>query len=179
MLMEFGWNHKEWPRLLELLQHNINHSPVASLANHAPIEVFSSHKPDNPLRTCIDPNGNNVELVYSGTIEERLEAAQNSLRAIYLQVEKINIRQQLLNMEQQRVSQEVNFEIGDYVLRSRVDDKLQDDKLNVTWVGPYHVVEAHQHQAFTVQHLITKKQRRVHASRLKFYHDESLNISEQ
>ena len=179
MLMEFGWNHKEWPRLLELLQHNINHSPVASLANHAPIEVFSSHKPDNPLRTCIDPNGNNVELVYSGTIEERLEAAQNSLRAIHLQVEKINIRQQLLNMEQQRVSQEVNFEIGDYVLRSRVDDKLQDDKLNVTWVGPYHVVEAHQHQAFTVQHLITKKQRRVHASRLKFYHDESLNISEQ
>ena len=30
-----------------------------------------------------------------------------------------------------------------------------------------------------MQQLITKKKRRVHASRLKFYHDASLNISEK
>ena len=45
--------------------------------------------------------------------------------------------------------------------------------MDVTWVGPYMVVDAHARQSFTVQHLITKKRRRVHASRLKFYHDEA------
>jgi hypothetical protein len=164
---------------MELVTHNINHSLVASLANHAPIEVFTSRKPDNPLRTIVDPDGRTREVEYTNTINERLEEARRSLEVIHLAVEGVNVRQQLLNIEQQRVAQEVNFAIGDYVLRSRVDDKLEQDKLDVTWVGPYMVVDAHARQSFTVQHLITKKQRRVHASRLKFYHDESLNVSEK
>ena len=34
MLMEFGWDHNQWPRLVDIVTHNINHSPVASLAKH-------------------------------------------------------------------------------------------------------------------------------------------------
>ena len=179
MLLEFGWNHNQWPALIELITHNMNHSQVASLANHAPIEVFTSRKPDNPLQTIVDPDGKCREVVYTNTINERLQEARESLTAIHKAVENVNVRQQLLNMEQQRVAQETNFDIGDYVLRSRVDDKTVPDKLDVTWVGPYMVVEAHARQSFTVQQLITKKKRRVHASRLKFYHDASLNISEK
>ncbi|POM73863.1 Chromodomain containing hypothetical protein [Phytophthora palmivora] len=35
----------------------------------------------------------------------------------------------------------VDFSVGDYVLRSRVDEKLQSNKLLVTWVGPYRVTD--------------------------------------
>ena len=114
-----------------MVTHNMNHSVVASLTNHAPI-VFTSRKPDNPLLTIVDPEGRTREVEYSNTINERLEEARRSLEVIHLAVEGVNVRQQLLNMEQQRVAQETNFAIGDYVLRSRVDDKSEQDKLDVT-----------------------------------------------
>ncbi|OWZ08102.1 hypothetical protein PHMEG_00019407 [Phytophthora megakarya] len=71
----------------------------------------------------------------------------------------------------------VNFDVGDYVLRSRVDDK-QGNKLHVTWTGPHIVVRADAH-SFRVRHLVTGDESDVHASRLKFYADNSLNITEE
>ena len=49
----------------------------------------------------------------------------------------------------------------------------------MTWVGPYRVVEANEFSAFTVEHLVTKNRRCVHSSRLKFYHDASLNVNQE
>ncbi|GMF14275.1 unnamed protein product [Phytophthora lilii] len=69
-----------------------------------------------------------------------------------------------------------NFEVGDFVLWSRVDSRLQGNKLLVRWVGPFRVVEARQH-AFVVEHLITKGKIEVHGSRLKFYSDASLEVT--
>ncbi|OWZ01938.1 hypothetical protein PHMEG_00026597 [Phytophthora megakarya] len=51
-------------------------------------------------------------------------------------------KQTLLNKKKQRGENVVNFSVGDYVLRSRVDEK-RVNKLLVTWVGPYMVAEAH------------------------------------
>ena len=70
-----------------------------------------------------------------------------------------------------------NFSVGDYVLRSRVDEKRQN-KLLVTWVGPYQVTRADSH-SFRVQHLITKEEQDVHASRLKFYADKDFEVTEE
>lgn len=47
----------------------------------------------------------------------------------------------------------VKFSVGDYVLRSRVDEKTHN-KLLVTWVGPYAVTKCSPH-SYTVKHLIT------------------------
>ena len=105
-------------------------------------------------------------------------AARESLQLIQQAVENAQLKQQLLNMENQRQSQEVNFEVGDYVLRSRVDEKLAN-KLLVTWCGPYRVVEANEFCAFTIEHLVTRNRMCVHASRLKFYHDASLNVTQE
>jgi hypothetical protein len=177
MLTEFKWDTKEWPSLVPLVEHNLNHSIVASLSNHAPIEVMKGRKPDNPLKTLIDPQGQPVEVHLNQDIETRLEALRQSLHQIHQQIADAHSQQQFLNTKQQRMAQLVNFEVGDFVLRSRVDEKV-NNKLYVTWVGPYKVVEAHE-AAFTVEHMITKTRTRVHSSRLKFYHDPSLEMTQE
>ncbi|KAE8952990.1 hypothetical protein PR003_g34154, partial [Phytophthora rubi] len=52
------------------------------------------------------------------------------------------------------------------------------NKLLVTWVGPYRVLRADAH-SFLIQHLITGAELDVHASRLKFYADASLDVTEE
>ncbi|EGZ13048.1 hypothetical protein PHYSODRAFT_512116 [Phytophthora sojae] len=77
----------------------------------------------------------------------------------------------------QKGARKPNFDVGDYVLRSRVDQK-HNDKLLVTWIGPYQVVGSDEH-SFRVQHLVTGAEADVHSSRLKFYADESFEVTEE
>ncbi|ETO60594.1 hypothetical protein F444_21235 [Phytophthora nicotianae P1976] len=70
-----------------------------------------------------------------------------------------------------------NFDVGDFVLRSRVDQK-HNDKLLVTWIGPYQVVQAEEN-SFRVRHLVTGAEQDVHSSRLKFYADKSFEVTEE
>ncbi|KAE8966924.1 hypothetical protein PR001_g28252 [Phytophthora rubi] len=81
------------------------------------------------------------------------------------------------NKRRHQHAKKPNFDVGDYVLRSRVDSKHQD-KLLVTWIGPYQITRADPH-SFAVRHLVTGEETDVHASRLKFYADSSLHISEE
>ncbi|KAG3248581.1 hypothetical protein PI124_g6741 [Phytophthora idaei] len=68
-------------------------------------------------------------------------------------VEDKRLEQRLLSKKRECGENLVNFTVGDYVLRSRVDEK-QSNKIQVTWVGPYRVVRADTH-SFRVQHLLT------------------------
>ncbi|GMF57135.1 unnamed protein product [Phytophthora fragariaefolia] len=74
--------------------------------------------------------------------------------------------------------QTVNFSVGDYVLHSRVDEKLHANKLRIMWVGPYRVVGSVEYY-FTVEHLVNGSTMDVHPSRLNFYADDSLNVTEE
>ncbi|OWY95405.1 hypothetical protein PHMEG_00034596, partial [Phytophthora megakarya] len=59
----------------------------------------------------------------------------------------------------------------------RVDEKTQN-KLLVTWVGPFVVTKCNVH-SFTIKHLVTGVESLVHASRLKFYADNDLEVTEE
>ncbi|OWZ07145.1 LOW QUALITY PROTEIN: hypothetical protein PHMEG_00020505 [Phytophthora megakarya] len=82
-----------------------------------------------------------------------------------------------LNKKKERGENLVNFAIGDYVLRSRINGK-HGNKLLVTWVGPYRVTRADSH-SFQVDHLETGDKMDVHASRLAFYSDDSLDVTNE
>ncbi|GMF20844.1 unnamed protein product [Phytophthora fragariaefolia] len=90
-------------------------------------------------------------------------------------VEEQRLKQRLLNKKRERGENPVNFTVGDFVVRSRVDER-QGNKLQLTWVGPYRVVQADTH-SFRVQHLVTGEELYVHASRLKMYADDSLEVN--
>ncbi|KAE9356793.1 hypothetical protein PR003_g2148 [Phytophthora rubi] len=71
-----------------------------------------------------------------------------------------------------------NFTKGDFVLWPRIDSRLSNNKLLVRWFGTFEVTEALPH-SFKVRHLVTNKLYNVHGSRLKFYADSSLDVTEE
>ncbi|ETP28239.1 hypothetical protein F442_22473 [Phytophthora nicotianae P10297] len=75
-------------------------------------------------------------------------------------VKDVRQRQSKRYKERSHYEQTINFPIGDYVLRSRVDKKLAD----------YY---------FTVEHLMIGTTMDVHPSRLKFHAGDSLNVNEE
>ncbi|KAG3184816.1 hypothetical protein PC128_g13605 [Phytophthora cactorum] len=70
----------------------------------------------------------------------------------------------------------VNTNIVHYVLRSRVDEKVQI-KLLVAWVRLYAVIAALPYTVFKLKHLVTGDDLEVHASRLKLFADKDLDVT--
>ncbi|ETP28616.1 hypothetical protein F442_22109, partial [Phytophthora nicotianae P10297] len=109
--------------------------------------------------------------------EQQLLELKESVQEMHRQMKDQRAKKTLLNQKQRRGEQLVNFSVGDYVLKSRVDEKV-GNKLLVTWIGPFVITRADSH-SFRVRNLISGKESDVHASRLKFYADKSLNVNEE
>eukprot|EP00474_Spongospora_subterranea_P007852 CRZ08310.1 hypothetical protein [Spongospora subterranea] len=71
-----------------------------------------------------------------------------------------------------------NFSLGDYVLVANTLHKT-GSKLSVRWTGPHCITAVISDHIFRVQHLVTKSISDIHAIRLRFYSDASLNITEE
>ncbi|OWY93301.1 hypothetical protein PHMEG_00037356 [Phytophthora megakarya] len=69
------------------------------------------------------------------------------------------------------------FDIGDYVLYAGVWQHTRS-KLRVKWCGPAQVTATVSNWIFDVKNMVAGQRREAHASRLKFYADESLHVSE-
>lgn len=80
----------------------------------------------------------------------------------------------------QRAVHEVDFDVGDFVLRAW-QVRRAGDKLLTNWKGPYRVTKRYDDlcNVFAVQDLITGQTVDVHATRLKRYHDASLKVTEE
>ncbi|OWZ04248.1 Chromodomain protein [Phytophthora megakarya] len=70
------------------------------------------------------------------------------------------------------------YDVGDYVLYADVWAHTRA-KLSVKWCGPAQVTSAVSAWIFIVKNLITGDEREVHASRLKFYSDQTLDVTEE
>ncbi|ETN08089.1 hypothetical protein PPTG_11957 [Phytophthora nicotianae INRA-310] len=110
-------------------------------------------------------------------IGRKLRDLRESIQVMHKAVAVERDRQTQRNKKGQRGAKKVNFSVGDFVLRSRVDQKHQD-KLLVTWIGPYQIVKADVH-SFVVRHLATGAESDVHASRLKYYADKDFEVTEE
>ncbi|KAE9013401.1 hypothetical protein PR003_g14239 [Phytophthora rubi] len=141
MILEYSLSYQDWVHLIPLVQANLNHSPVPSLAGRAPIEVFTGLPCPSPISTIFVPGYAPISVNTSmQTIEESLAALRSSIEKMHQEVTDQRERRTLLNKKRAEGYQMVNFSIGDYVLRSRVDEKNQNNLL-VTWVGPYVVTK--------------------------------------
>ncbi|GMF31526.1 unnamed protein product [Phytophthora fragariaefolia] len=178
MLLTFKISYKDWVYLIPMIQANLNHTPVPSLGNRAPVELVTGLQCPTPLKEFRLPDKDGFqEVPASSQINNYLDKLRASLHAMHRNVEDRRLKQRLLNKKRERGENLVNFTVGDYVLRSRVDAK-HGNKLQVTWIGPYRVVRADAH-SFRVQHLVAGDELGVHASRLKMYADSSLNVTDE
>ncbi|GMF18784.1 unnamed protein product [Phytophthora fragariaefolia] len=176
MILAYKISYRDWVYLVPVVQANLNHTAVPSLGNHSPVKLFTGLPMPTPLREFYPPERNELqEIPESGEIDGYLETLCESIREKHCAVEDKRLKQRFLGKKKERGENLVNFAVGDYVLRSRVDEK-HSNELQVTWVGP--VVRADSH-SFRVQHLITGEELDVYASRLKMYADDSLDVSDE
>ena len=175
LLLDYSVNRRDWPYLLPLVQASINHSQVQSLAGHSPIELFTGLVCPTALETVVQDEGLLTSHAPSDDATTKLAMLRTSLQLMHREVHNKKKNWQCTRRCKHK-GVPVNFSIGDFVLRSRVDEKRGPSKLLVTWTGPYKVVDADDY-AFTVEHLATKERAQVHASRLKFYCDAQLDVT--
>jgi hypothetical protein len=179
MLLDLKLPPTEWLYLVPMIQFNLNHTPVKSLNGHAPVEVMTGLGYSHPIKTVLVPDRDEpLEVSWSNEeIDRHMLKLRSSLEKIHKEVSDERDKQKLLNQKLQRGEHVVNFDVGDFVLRSRVD-AVDGSKLSVMWIGPYQVIGATRYNAFEVEHVVTGKTLTVHASRLKYYHDPSLGTKE-
>jgi hypothetical protein len=155
-----------WTYFVPVLQANLNHTPVPSLDNRAPIELFCVLPAMSPLDFCLDSR--QKQLVEIGEhpqkISENLERLRESAQAMHRAMTDAREKQTQRNKDNQGPAVRPNFDVGDFVLRSRVDQKY-NDKLLVTWIGPYQLVRADEH-SFRVRHLVTGIEQDVHPAQV-------------
>ncbi|ETL25421.1 hypothetical protein L916_20724 [Phytophthora nicotianae] len=177
MLMELKLDTRNWVYLLPGIQANLNHSVVASLGGHAPIELFTGLPAPSLLDTMSVPNGDSYRLlpVDMTAAAPHLDKLREHLQMLHRDVVDRKERGRLQEMARSKGT-DCNFEEGDYVLWSRVDNRMSGTNLLVRWVGPFRVVRALSH-SFVVSHLLTNDEFEVHGSRLKHYCDADLGTT--
>ncbi|OWY95334.1 hypothetical protein PHMEG_00034688 [Phytophthora megakarya] len=179
MCLEYKVDTHDWTFFVPMLQASLNHTPVPSLGNAAPVELFCGLPLPSPLNLCMDAKQKIImELPEQPeAIQTWLGKLRHSIHELHKPMIRERAQQTVRNKRMQKYARRPNFSVGDYVLRSRVDQK-HHDKLLVTWVGPYQITRADPH-SFQVRHLVTGALTDVHLSRLKFYADISLSITEE
>ncbi|KAH9115474.1 hypothetical protein LEN26_012978 [Aphanomyces euteiches] len=183
LLSEWLMQPEQWRQIVPIVMLVLNQTPSETIGGIAPITAMTGSKPMSPLDLIPIPGS--AEVV---TLHELWDCRLQELAALQDAVEKMH--QEVLDAlsskrkrgRAARVKKKgvklAEFDVGDYVLYMDVWG-VSPSKLNVTWRGPAQVVKATSGWIFEIQNLITGIVREAHASRLKFYADESLNVDEE
>lgn len=179
ILGEFNMPIRHWPLILPIIQYIMNQSPVASLNGLAPIQVFMGREPTPALKEIFNPETKKFITIPITTekIQQQYDELRQRLQQMHREVNIAADKQHELNQQRHSQHKQANFDIGDYVLWSRIDSPKHHEKLEYIWRGPFRIIDTISDTVFTIQDIITKKNHTVHASRLKFYMDNSLNIT--
>ncbi|GMF63865.1 unnamed protein product [Phytophthora fragariaefolia] len=152
--------------------------PNALAGQQALIELFTGLPCPTPLRAFYLPgSGKHQAIPANDKNDDFLSDLWSSIQAMHQVMEDQRLKHRLLVKKRERGENMVNFTEGDYVIRSRENEK-SGDKLLVSWVEPYRVVRTDVHSS-RIEHLITGAKLNVHASRPKFYAESSLKVTEE
>ena len=177
ILAEFKLPFESWPTVLPVVQYILNQTPTESLAGYAPIQLFIGREPTPPIVEIFDQN--TVEYctvpLSSDKLHEHYDLLRKRLEDMHQEAEEASKKIHERNKRQTKKAKAAEFHIGDYVLWSRVDSQSTFPKLTFIWRGPFQVVDILSEHVYRVKHLVTEKEYSVHATRLKFYHDASLD----
>jgi Chromo (CHRromatin Organisation MOdifier) domain len=181
MLKELGKSDEEWPDVLAQTEFVLNHTHRKGLAGHTPVEVHGGTKPSKAMDAIFSAAQQHViKAPQTEEIQQNFERLIYSLQKIHKEVdsEKEKTRRTKHRRPTQPNVSLPNFHLGDYVLWSQADQKYKD-KLQVRWKGPFRITKILSDYVYIIQHLITNETREVHCTRLRFYHDASLEITEE
>ncbi|KAG3232387.1 hypothetical protein PI124_g22527 [Phytophthora idaei] len=130
LLLEYDLDFHEWPFLLPVLQRNLNHTPLRSLGGHSHVEPFTWLPASSQLDAVIGRR-DDVDFARAidlDVVDEQVEMLRWSLHGMHKKVQDEKERRCVQDMAAHKGSM-ANFDVGDFVLWSRIDQRLPDNKL--------------------------------------------------
>jgi transposase InsO family protein len=183
LLSEFRMEDYQWPKLLPLVMGILNSMPSAKLGGRSPMEVFTGIKPTRPLSSLRFP----VE-AKTVTFQEVPEKIREQFLLLEIARDALHKEVALTAAERRdRVRERYNgktgvvfpnFSEGIFVLVAR-EAQLANQKLRVRWQGPRRIVACKTPWVYEVEDLVHGRRREVHVTRMKFYQDEFLEVTEE
>ncbi|POM67432.1 Hypothetical protein PHPALM_16573 [Phytophthora palmivora] len=160
LLLELRLDTRNWEYLLPIIQANLNQSPVASLGHKTPLVLFTGLPATTPLDTCFFPgHSSTLVKVDLSKVDEFLQKLRRSLHEMHMTVVDRKAPPPIPASSQEMHSMQFFYR------RFRV----------VVSCG----LTSRQIPLFIVRHLLTNAVHEVHGSRLKYYHDPSLEVTEE
>jgi hypothetical protein len=127
LLLEARLDTRNWPHVLPIVQANLNHVPVASLAGKSPVELFTGLPPATVLSTLLRPKkgrrGPYLQDLDVETVEAAIATMRNSLHEMHKEVTDTKERRRQRQMALTN-GKTCNFHEGDFVSWSRVPTSL-------------------------------------------------------
>lgn len=171
-----------WPSLVPVVQIALNHAIVKVLGDRSAIQVVTGYSPRTPLSALLDEE-NRVWRSTSLSSEEFESMFYETTQALLemhkdVQSGKETLRDGRNNRRNQKKHVKIpNFEIGDFVLVARPIRHLRN-KLNCVWKGPMQIVKSENEWVFQVRDMLTEHRELVHCTRMRFYSDKHLELTE-
>jgi hypothetical protein len=178
LLSEWRMKSSEWVSCAPIVQLVLNNTRLESLAGEAPITCMTGLSPSSPLAPIITNSDADATTIEEIEQIKKVKLAQliQSLDAMHKKVEK-SAKKNRGRAKTRSKAISPNFDVGDFVLQATLEDSTRG-KLQVVRKGPARILCVVSPWFYEVEDMITKHEKEVHASRLKFYHDGSLEITE-
>ena len=175
LLSEFRMSPDDWPNLIPVVRFALNHTMPKD--RPAAITLFTGLQPSSPLDAIWHPGQRRLlpNLLSIEQLGDLVSSLRDALADMHRKVvDKRSRRRAAANRSRNLVP---NFSPGDYVLVSNTL-KYSGSKLRVIWTGPCRITKVISAYVFEVENLVTRATSDVHACRMRFYSDSSLNITE-
>jgi hypothetical protein len=182
LLSEWLLQPRERPQVVKIVQIVLNNTPSPALGGVAPVTAMMGLAAMGPSDCIAVPGAMDSVTLESiqATQRQNVVKLQAALEDLHRRVSKTNKATRAAGRattNNKKGAAMAQFDIGDYVLYADVWQHKRS-KLSVKWCGPAQVKATVSNWIFEIENLITGQRREAHASRLKFYADVSLHVSE-
>jgi hypothetical protein len=158
----------------------VNNSPSPQRGNIPPLTSFTGREPDSPLRSLVCTVAGEVLCIYAVQASQliQIDSLRSSVHVIHRKARDsaASSRASARNRQKKPPAVSANFEIGDFELVAKREFRASE-KLGLRWQGPHRIVETRSDYVYEVEDLITKLVTIILSTRLRFYHDSSLDFT--
>jgi len=171
---------RDWPELVSMVNHILNHRGSPLLDNIAPVELFTGQSRDDIFGTFLSMEKRKATIQNVGISKSFLQ----DLTELRIMLNNLH-RKALISAEKKREAsrQDTNenrkefkgFEVGDYVLRGIPEGSSFDKRrssLQPRWIGPYQIVYVKSKKVYICKDLLTGVLYELHADYLHLYADQ-------
>jgi hypothetical protein len=174
IMSEWAMKEEDWPSITALVQRCLNEAPLERLGGHSPARVHMNATPADPFEYLDRLRGAETDKAATSSLKDRFAKVQEDLANVHKEVDVSKAKEAARYKDIKRFLYDVRFEVGDFVLVARRPSS-KNSKLGLVWQGPYQITKTLNPRVFEVQNFVNGETMKVHAQRMQFYADTSLD----